>query len=185
MQGIADVKLLGLICDPAYTVASYIVAYRQNQLAQTIIDIAMVVHYNRCHLALQVQAEELEVVACRSIRQSAIYRGVVPDVADWSRVHNIIIGKVGVAFFLQSHHIETLDTTLAGLTSCQQLINIWSCVAAIDNAWQARAVCACSHCTCVNKVKAANDLVLACDGVSMRHNDAAVRSSACLDSRCC
>ena len=79
----------------------------------------MVVHYHRSHLAIQVQTEELEVVASRSIRQSAIYWGVVPDVADCSLVHNVIIGRVEVALFLQSHHIETLDTTLAGLTFCQ------------------------------------------------------------------
>ena len=155
MQGIADVKLLGFICDlltQSLHTQSRICSVAQDQLAQTIIDIAMVVHYHRSHLAIQVQTEELEVVASRSIRQSAIYRGVVPDVADCSLVHNVIIGRVEVALLLQSHHIETLDTTLAGLTFCQQQVNMWSSVAAVGNARQARAVCACNQCTCINKM---------------------------------
>lgn len=124
MHGIADVKLLGFICD--LHTQSRICSVAQDLLAQTIIDIAYVVHYHISHLAIQIQTEKLEVVASRSIRQRAIYRGVVPNIADRSLFHNVIIGRVEVTLLLQSHHNETLDATLAGLIFCKQQVNIWS-----------------------------------------------------------
>ena len=47
----------------------------------------------------------------------------MPDIADCSLFHNVIIGKVEVALLLQSHHIETLAATLAGLTFSEQKVN--------------------------------------------------------------